>query len=477
MNSCMTLAPRALSTAVLFSGLCVSVAAFTVATISMEHAAFAQTSPTPTATSANAKTPYEATLAKDSAVRCASNLETGYVFGQLTKGSAVRVIQEVSGWARIATTGSAFDGWAGFVKSAPGITLSADGKTIKITSRAEITAVNSERNFDPDASYRAIGFLVNGDEATVTEQLTGDGGAIYYAVALSAKTSGWIQSDALTPTTTTTTTPTAPTTTTTIPGTTTTDAAVVTPGTRVTTDIDTETGQEITTTIPATTDSATDSTKPATTKPVTRAAVVEQIKRVRVADLNASYKALRAQPTETAEFEALRERCLAIAEDPKSFKGEIDGAKFLAQKVLIDITIQNDLRQIQAQRRKLDSNFKGVADLELATLARMPYDNVGRLNASKFYTGERMPLLYVLQDQGTGYTIAYIVPGETTEYSSMLGLLVGVKGPVRYDESLRLNVIAPISIVPITPKTTGTTTPEASTVTATGTENMTPTEK
>jgi hypothetical protein len=469
MNSCMTLAPRALSTAVLFSGLCVSVAAFTVATISMEHAAFAQTSPTPTAASANAKTPYEATLAKDSAVRCASNLETGYVFGQLTKGSAVRVIQEVSGWARIATTGSAFDGWAGFVKSAPGITLSADGKTIKITSRAEITAVNSERNFDPDASYRAIGFLVNGDEATVTEQLTGDGGAIYYAVALSAKTSGWIQLDALTPTTTTTTPP-ASTTTPTIPGTTTTDAAVVNPGTRVTTDIDTETGQEITTTIPATTDTATDGTKPTTTKPVTRAAVVEQIKRVRVADLNASYKALRAQPTETAEFEALRERCLAIAEDPKSFKGEIDSAKFLAQKVLIDITIQ-------AQRRKLDSNFKGVADLELATLARMPYDNVGRLNASKFYTGERMPLLYVLQDQGTGYTIAYIVPGETTEYSSMLGLLVGVKGPVRYDESLRLNVIAPISIVPITPKTTGTTTPEASTVTATATENTTPTEK
>ncbi len=504
MNSRTILAPRALSTAVLFAGILVGATTAASALMSavcgveigFEQAAFAQAAT------------YDTTLEKDAVVRCASSTETGYIFGNLGKGAVVHVVQEVPGWARIATTGAAFDGWVGYVKAAPGITLSADGKSIKVSSRAEITAANSERDFNPDASYRAIGFLVSGDEATVTEKLTGDAGATYYTVSLGTKTSGWISTDALTPRVATTAPKTAPTTTapTTTPATTTapttagttpgslpgtviTDASAVTPGTRVVTDIDTETGQEITTTVPATdTATTTTATTAATTAATTttpaaaREDVVAKVRRVRVSDLNNAYKTLRAQPTETAEFEALRERCLAIAEDPKSQKSEIDSAKFLAQKVAIDITIQTDLRKIAEQRRKLDSNFKGVADLELATLARMPYDNVGRLNASKFYTGERMPLLYVLQDQGTGYTIAYIVPGETTEYSSMLGLLVGVKGPVRYDESLRLNVIAPTSIVPITAKTTTTTATApaaaaATTTTATGAETATPTEK
>jgi hypothetical protein len=447
----------------------------------------AQSSPAPTAAKpAAVKTPYDTTITADTAeVRAAASKETGYVFGALAKGASVRVLQEEAGWVRIETTGGAFDGWVGFVKAGPGITLSADGKSIKVGTRADICAVNSERDFKPDASYRPIGFLQKGDEAAVVEQVQGDGGATYYAVQLDRRTSGWIAASACAR-------PTAPETTnpSTTPKPASTETVVDTSTTKTVVEVDTETGQvikaDVTTgeTVVVTegegaTLNATDATNTTATKtaPTTensdeaaaRAKIAAQVKRIRVADLNASYKAMRAQPTELAEFEALRDRCVAIVDDSSSTRSEIEGAKFLAKKVELDLTIQKDLREIAERKRKLDANFKGVADLELATMARLPYDNVGRLNASKFYTGERMPLLYVLQDPGTGYTIAYLVPNETYDLSAMLGLLVGVKGPVKYDESLRLNVINPTAVVPIMPKSGA---PASATVT--GSESAAP---
>lgn len=468
-----TTAPRALSAAFVMTTFVAGLVVVPTATLSLD-VAYAQSSAT-TPSNTTARTPFDATLASDAVVRCASSVETGYVFGSLPAGTSVRVLQEEPGWVRIATTGSAFNGWFGYVKASPGVTLSADGKSIKISSRAEITAPNADREFNPDASYRAIGFLLAGNEATVVDQVKGDQGATYYAIALGNGTSGWIASSALskpavttpTPATTTDTTKPAPTAT----GTTT-ETVTDVKSEEAIVEVDTETGQVIraeTTTETVTDVTTTDPNAKPEAKTDAKAEVVQKVKRIRVADLEASYKAMRAEPTETAEFEALRERTLAIAEDSTSTASEVQRAKFLAKKVELDITIQKDLREIAERKRKLDANFKGVADLEMATLTRMPYDNVGRLNASKFYTGERMPLLYVLQDPGTGYTIAYMVPDGTYDLSSMLGLVVGVKGPVKYDESLRLNVITPNSIVPITPKAGSAA--GSGTVTATGSEN------
>jgi uncharacterized protein YgiM (DUF1202 family) len=467
----MSSAPRALSAAFVLStaaGLVVVPSALLTT-----DGAHAQSSPTPAA-----KTPYDATLASDALVRCASSTETGYVFGSIPAGTAVRVLQEEPGWVRIATMGSAFDGWFGYVKASAGITRSADGKSINISSRAEIAAPNADRDFAPDASYRAIGYLLAGSSANVLEEVKDTAGTTYYAIALGNGTSGWIEASALTKQATTTTPNTPSTSTSTSTDAKTDEKVVDVTKQDAVIEVDTETGQVIvaeteTTTVAdkTNTGNAADTAASDTTA-TARRDVEAKVKRIRVADLEASYKSMRAEPTELAEFEALRDRVLAIAEDPKSTTGEIQRAKFLAKKLDIDLAIQKDLREIAERKRKLDANFKGVADLELATLARMPYDNVGRLNASKFYTGERMPLLYVLQDPGTGYTIAYIVPDGTYDLSSMLGLLVGVKGPVKYDESLRLNVITPNSIVPITPKSG-----DSGTATATGSEPTQPADK
>ena len=158
------------------------------------------------------------------------------------------------------------------------------------------------------------------------------------------------------------------------------------------------------------------------------------------------WKRIAKEPVETAELEQLRERFLALAEDVAASKSEKFAANSRAQQIAMRVDVQISLREIAMLKQKSNAKIDGVADLSLAMMTRQPFDAVGRLNASTVYNGERLPLLYRLQDQSTGQTIAYILPGPTFDLSSMLGLLVGVKGPVRYDESLRLNTITPLSI-------------------------------
>ena len=76
-------------------------------------------------------------------------------------------------------------------------------------------------------------------------------------------------------------------------------------------------------------------------------------------------------------------------------------------------------------------------------------------------------------------TIAYILPTPEFDLPSMLGLLIGVKGPIRYDESLRLNTITPTQIGPLSSRdiNPASSSPSASTptgATATGTEPSEP---
>ncbi|MFN9077543.1 MAG: SH3-like domain-containing protein, partial [bacterium] len=153
------------------------------------------------ATKPAAKTPYETTIAVESTlVRAAPSVESGYPFGSLRQGATVKVVEEQVGWVAVQTSGSAFDGWFGFVQAGPGIALSADGKSIKVSSRAQISAPNAEANWNPDSSWKAIGFLVAGDEMPVLGEVKGQRDT-FYKVALNTKTVGWINASAITPAT------------------------------------------------------------------------------------------------------------------------------------------------------------------------------------------------------------------------------------------------------------------------------------
>lgn len=455
------LAPRALSVAVLACG-----AAF----VPFASNAFAQSAPTPVKPAS--KAPYETTIADETAlVRSSPSVESGYAFGRLAKGQTVRVVEEQIGWARVQITGDTFAGWWGYVKSTPAVT--ADNGTIKIGGRAEILAPHAEKGFGPKDSWRQIGYFVAGDSVAILEEVKDDRDT-YYKVALDQRASGWINLAALapvggatpaakpnTPVNAPTPSP-APTTTDTGAGATTdtaTDTGASAGADTEKATIDRETGEAIapsttdgaTTTPPTTTDGATTTAPTATEQPKTqeaaRAAAVEKVKRVTFTDLDKIWKKIAKEPVETAELIQLRDRYLAFAEDPKTPKGESTNANMRAEQIAVRIDVQKSLLEIAELKNRKSAEIDGVADLEKAMWTRQPFDLVGRLNASSVYNGERLPLLYRLQEQGTGQTLAYIIPGpDAGDMSSMLGLLVGVKGQMRYDESLRLNTITPASI-------------------------------
>jgi hypothetical protein len=362
----------------------------------------------------------------------------------------VRVVEEQVGWVRVATDGEAFEGWYGFVQAGPGVTKSADGSKLQIASRAQVNAPNAEGGFEPDNSWKAIGFLAAGDELALLDEVAGKRDT-YYRVVLDGRTSGWIAASAITreggAVTTPATAPTpAPATTEPAPAPVATDGAAEAPAAAESV-TDTE--------VPPTNTDPTTEGKPATEPPAAeapatqeeaRAQAVEQVKRVRFSDIDIIWKRIAKAPVETAELEQLRERFLALVEAEATPRGERTLANARAEQIALRIEVQKSLLEIAALRNRKNADSKGVADLELAMRTRQPYDVVGRINASAVFNGERLPLLYRLQDPGTGQTIAYIVPGPGFDLSSMLGLLIGVKGPMRYDDSLRLNTVTPASI-------------------------------
>lgn len=456
----------------------VSLAASTVVT-----GAHAQTTPAttpttaPTTTAPKAWSPYDGVInSDDTLVRCAPSIDGGYAFGRLAKGANVRVVEEQAGWVRVAMTGPSFDGWCGYVQATPTVTLSADGKTLKANGRAQVNAPNAEALFAIERSWKPIAFLGAGDEATVVSTENSNG-TTWYRVALTEKASGWINAGAVANLAASTGTPNtsepkpAPQPTTTAPTdgttTTTTDAATTTDGT-TTTDtttpqVDPDTGEVLTVT-PKVTDPA----EAAKADEAARTKAVEQVKRVRFSDIDAAWTRVAKEPVESSELTELRARFLAFADDAQTLPGDATAARRRADQIGLRIEVQNSMREVAALRNKSKAQIDGVADLELAMMARQPFDAVGRLNASTVYNGDRLPLLYRLQDIGSGQTLAYIVPGPTFDLSSMLGLVVGVKGPTRYDESLRLNTIKPNRIDVLNTRSGGSATGTAAPVTATG---------
>ena len=436
--------------------------------LALASAALAQSTPTPTRPTPEARqtsrAAYDATVTVESTlVRAAPSVDSGYAFGGLRQGTTVRVIEEQVGWVAVELSGDAFNGWFGYVQAGPGITPSADGGTLRVASRAQVSAPNAEADWSPESSWKAIGFLVANDEVPLLGEVKGQRDT-YYKVALGPKMTGWVSASAVTravaaettePTTTEPTTTPAPEI---VPS----DAPVTEEGDPV------ATGAGAATTTAPTLESqpVASATPPAATTEEARRAAVARANRVRFSDVDAVWKRVSREPVENAELEQLRERFLALAEDTATPRSEAIAATRRAEQIGMRVEVQRSLLEIAALKAKTNADIRGVADLELAMRTRQPWDAVGRLNASSVYNGERLPLLYRLQDQGTGQTIAYILPTQEFDLPSMLGLLVGVKGPIRYDESLRLNLVQPTLVGPLS--STGGESQRPAPVTASG---------
>ncbi len=396
-------------------------------------------------------------------VRCAANTESGYPFGTLDVGQMVTIVETQPGWVRVRTEGDAFAGWGGFVPALPGVTLSADGKTLKVTGTAPINAPNDTADFNPDRSWKAIGYLTTGDELPVLNTIKGERDT-FYAVPLTSKTSGWISESSITRVDAT------PAKTTAAPANNApaTDAPKATPGTDEGIPTETPVGTTVEKTEGANGTvtqtekemvEATTATGDAKTGDAKTGAKAEPKKRetAKAADS----PAVQAARASRAKFDGLEATWRTIAKETASNEDlfELKGgyAEVAADSTMLPSVRRNantritqienlvKLREIKAAAENIrqddDARKEQLANLEDWLRARQSYDAVGVLNASLVYDGERLPRLYRLQDPVSGFTTAYLMEDPDFKLSSMLGLVVGVKGPRHFDESLRRDII------------------------------------
>ena len=426
------------------------------ASLALSAHALAQTTTTPATNNSSAAakstattSTYTATISVDSTfVRCAPNTESGYPFGELSRGQTVTVDnpKPVPGWVRIRIEGAPFQGWAGFVPALPGVTLSADGKSIKVTGTASINAPNGTADFNPESSWKPVGFLTAGNELPVIEVVKGQRDT-FYAVPLSgSSTYGYIAESALermdggtaANTTPNATTPNETTPNSTTPNTTSTDGG--TSNTDTATTNTTDTAKK-----PA------DAAKPAATSPKKRVAeprpeTEATRQRARFEALETKWQSLQKTECDLADLKDLHTGFLTISENAEASEPTRKNARTRSMQVASVV----ELRELKARSAEVATRSKlknqEVVDLEKWLLARQQHDAIGILNASLVYDGERLPRLYRLQDPVSGFTTAYLMEDPELKLSSMLGLVVGVKGDKHFDESLRRTVITPKTV-------------------------------
>ncbi len=119
-------------------------------------------------------------------------------------------------------------------------------------------------------------------------------------------------------------------------------------------------------------------------------------------------------------------------------------------KLQRNAALARTLQEIALVQQGLD-RMAGTPTLTLSSApvlglaAPVEYDAVGRLAASGVYDGINLPRLYRLVSPNMR-TVAYLRPSDLVNTTAMLGKVVAVKGPARYDPALKLNVLEAQSI-------------------------------
>jgi hypothetical protein len=106
---------------------------------------------------------------------------------------------------------------------------------------------------------------------------------------------------------------------------------------------------------------------------------------------------------------------------------------------------QEEMRQrnqaLTAERQELEERIKETqVDF---------YTAVGTLRPSSLQQGPRGTVLYRLTDPDTGRTLVYLRSPDKNQMGQLLNQFVGVRGELRKDPLLRLNVIQPTEAKPV----------------------------
>jgi SH3-like domain-containing protein len=442
--------------------------------------AAAQSPDTGTAATAPAAEPYIAVVTADNVyVRSAPSVQSSYPFGKLKRGDLVRVGEESFGWARVQTEGPAFAQIYGVVPADSRVTVSADGTTLSVNAKSELRAPNiSTPDASLAASWKQIARLEPGATLSVVDRVDSERDSVY-RVRLPAVAEGWVNMNFLrkasqaemakfnAPTTDEAATIAA--------------ADVVTqqvqPAAAAPADGGTTASatDAVATDIAGGTDAPIDSTGTATggtdvivtggakasepALPPAPAKTPEQIaferRRATMADLEGLYTTIRGQTKAEAELHALRGRYIDLAIVAAGDPEIVSKANGRAEQLRLEIEVQSRIIELERMKARIEGERDSIASVARAIEARSEYTVVGILNASLVYDGQRLPLLYRIQDPATGQTVAYVAPGPGFQLSTMLGNLLGFRGEKSYDEALRVDVVTPRTVDILTPRKDG----------------------
>lgn len=414
-------------------------------------------------------------------VRSSPSVQSSYPFGRLAAGDVVEVLEESYGWARVRCTGPAFESIVGYVPADRRVELSPDGLTLRVTARTEVKAPNISSRESPDASWKPIARLAAGDVLTVLGTVEGEREKVY-KVRLPESAEGFVNLNYLRRASNAevaaarerrsaapmiaTPAPAPPVATRTAatsgdaasPATARADAkraasenndgsrprrgqhAVVEVDEEVVA-IDTPEGEVVA----ERTEVVTRPREPET-PPVSRAAREAAANRAEFEDLEATWAVVRTQSLEHAEISVLRQRYADLITRPNVPAEIRQMAQARVQQLGLKLEVQERIYALERLKAQRGQDLDRLRAIALAMEARSDYDAVGVLNASTVFDGRRLPALYRLQDPAVGQTIAYVAPGDDIQLSTMLGVLVGIRGQKRFDEPLRVTVIEPRTV-------------------------------
>jgi hypothetical protein len=217
----------------------------------------------------------------------------------------------------------------------------------------------------------------------------------------------------------------------------------------------------ITTTEPSTTPSTTTTTEPAPT--VTPPPAPRQPSRLE--QLNEMFDRVWKQPVESAELDEAIAELRGYTETLSSSPNDRAVAKSIQRRIAA-LELRRDLRSEKLRqeetRRTIDTQVTSLRQRILELESQRVYTVIGRLIPSAVYDGSRLPMLYRIEspEPGSARTLGYLQPDPKLDLSSKLGVVVGIEGDIRFEDSLKANIITArkvdqISLEPVQPKVIG----------------------
>lgn len=119
-------------------------------------------------------------------------------------------------------------------------------------------------------------------------------------------------------------------------------------------------------------------------------------------------------------------------------------------------------RQTRAASQAMDQRELRIREIVADAERQAIYTIVGRIVPSTIYDGRRgMPLMYRVEsaDSSSTRTLGYVVPGPGVDLLTSSGKVVGIVGESRFDEALRLNLVAARRVTVLNPASPNPTEP------------------